>query len=144
MTARKDYVPLVLRERIAQQAQHRCGYYLCSEELLGMPMCIEHIKPQATGGKTIEVNLWLACRRCNEFKGAQTHARDPQTGKRVALFNPRRQVWATHFHWSADGTEIIGQTACGRATMVALQLNNSSIVVTRRHWFSVGWWPPRD
>ena len=109
-----------------------------------MPMSLEHIIPQAAGGPTTEENLWLACCRCNEFKGAQTHARDPHTGDGVALFNPRQQVWEEHFEWSQGGVEILGKTPCGRATVVALKMNNHEIVVARRLWVSAGWWPPRD
>jgi hypothetical protein len=111
---------------------------------MGMPMTLDHIIPQAAGGLTTEENLWLACRRCNEFKGGQTHAYDSQTGEWITLFNPRLQLWAEHFAWSEDGTEILGKTPCGRATVVALQMNNSEIVVARRLWVSAGWWPPQD
>ena len=144
MSPAKAYVPAALRERIIQQAGHHCGYCLRTEALMGMPMTLDHIIPQAAGGSTTEENLWLACRRCNEFKGGQTHAHDPQSGDRVSLFNPRLQIWAEHFAWSKDGVEILGKTPCGRATIVALQMNNSEIVVARRLWVSAGWWPPQD
>jgi hypothetical protein len=62
----------------------------------------------------------------------------------VPLFNPRTQTWALHFAWSADGTEIIGLTATGRATVVALRLNNDEIVGARSLWVQVGWHPPED
>jgi hypothetical protein len=107
-------------------------------------MTLDHIIPQALGGATSEDNLWLACPRCNSFKGTQTHARDPQTDDWVALFDPRHQNWAEHFSWNEDGTEVLGRTSCGRATVVALQMNNAEIVVARRQWISAGWWPPRD
>ena len=105
-------------------------------------MVIDHIIPEAAGGLTSEENLWLACHSCNEFKGAQTHARDPQTGRRVRLFNPRKHRWRDHFTWSEDGTRVVGLTPCGRAIVVALQLNHEEIVAARRQWVSVGWWPP--
>jgi len=72
-----------------------------------MPMEFDHLIPQAAGGITHEENLWLACRRCNAFKGTETHVRDPHGAERVALFNPRQQVWVDHFACSEDGTEII-------------------------------------
>ncbi len=109
-----------------------------------MCMTVDHIIPSAVGGTTTEDNLWLACRCCNEFKGVQTNARDPKTGNVVNLFNPRQQIWHEHFSWSKNGTEIIGKTPCGRATVLALKMNNSEIVVARRMWVSVGWWPPLD
>jgi hypothetical protein len=100
--------------------------------------------PEAAGGPTIEENLWLACVRCNQFKADRTHAQDPLTGELVALFNPRIQVWKEHFAWSTDGTEIIGLTPCGRATVIALHLNRELAILARRQWVSVGWWPPQD
>ncbi len=109
-----------------------------------MSMTLDHIIPQAAAGLTTEENLWLACRRCNEFKGSQTQAYDPETGDQIPLFNPRRQIWREHFEWSENGAEILGKTPCGRATVVALQMNNPEIVVTRRLWVGAGWWPPQE
>jgi hypothetical protein len=103
---------------------------------------LDHIIPIAKGGTDAEDNLWLACRLCNGFKGTQTHARDPGTSRWVRLFNPRRQRWARHFLWSDDGTRIIGRTVCGRATVVALQLNHVIAVMVRREWVAAGWHPP--
>lgn len=109
-----------------------------------MPLEIEHIIPQAAGGLTVRENLWLACHRCNEFKGDRTQAVDPLTGERVALFNPRTQRWREHFTWSPDGTLVVGLTPSGRATVVALQLNNLYVVEARRFWVEAGWHPPTD
>jgi hypothetical protein len=105
---------------------------------------IEHIYPLSKGGTNEEDNLWLACRSCNLFKSNQTHSIDPLTGRRVPIFNPRRQRWRRHFTWSIDGILIIGRTACGRATVAALHLNNLVAVTVRRNWVSVGWHPPTD
>lgn len=137
-------IPVALRKKIREQAQARCGYCLCSEVLIGMSLEFEHLCPLASGGKTTEENLWLSCRRCNEAKGKQTEATDPATSAVVALFNPREQRWEEHFRWSDDGTMIIGASATGRATVVALKLNDPVIVVTRRLWVSGGWWPPTE
>ena len=65
----------------------------------------------------------------HNFKGTQTDALDPETGQRVPLFDPRRQRWSEHFAWSEDGTRVLGQTPCGRATVLALQLNHLIAVV---------------
>jgi 5-methylcytosine-specific restriction endonuclease McrA len=83
MTGRKGRIPDPLRERISREAGYRCGYCLCPQELLGMPMSIEHILPEAAGGTMDPENLWLACRRCNEFKGTHTTGRDPESGADV-------------------------------------------------------------
>ena len=102
---------------------------------------IDHIIPKAKGGTDDESNLWLACRLCNNYKGTQTKAKDSQTNEIINLFNPRQQKWSDHFQWSKDGTEIIGKTPCGRATVIALQLNNLIAVTVRKQWVSAGWHP---
>jgi hypothetical protein len=76
------------------------------------------------------------------LKGIQTHASDPEAGETVPLFNPRIQAWREHFRWSEDGTEMVGLTPTGRATIVALQLNRPMLVSARRRWVLVGWHPP--
>lgn len=133
-----------LRQRIAKQADYRCGYCLTSERLTGIRLTLDHLIPIATGGLTIENNLWVACRPCNEFKGTQTQAFDPQTRRNVLLYNPRIQKWREHFAWNADGTLILGLTAIGRATVEALQMNHDLIVHARRQWVKVGWHPPEE
>lgn len=144
MSTGKTHISVWLRTRVAQEARYRCGYCLRTEELVGMPMTIDHIIAEAAGGTTTEDNLWLACNRCNQFKGTQTKAQDSVTKNIVSFFHPRIQTWSDHFEWSQDGTEIIGKTPSGRVTVTALRMNNPEIVVTRRLWVSAGWWPPQD
>lgn len=51
----------------------------------------------------------------------------------VPLFNPRVDVWEEHFQWSAtDRTILEGITACGRATLLLLQMNHPNMVDIRR------------
>ena len=126
------------------QAGNRCGYCLARQEYLPWVLEIEHIVPKSKGGMDDEENLWLACHACNLFKGTQTHGRDPLTGRWVRLFNPRRQQWKRHFRWSEDGAFVIGRTACGRATVVALNFSNLVAVTVRRNWIAAGWHPPED
>ena len=57
----RTHIPRDLRERVAAQAQHRCGYCLTAEAIAGTPMEVDHIIPEARGGTTEEHNLWLAC-----------------------------------------------------------------------------------
>jgi hypothetical protein len=131
-----------LRLRIENEAQHRCGYCLAHQDYVTWRLEIEHITPKARGGADEISNLWLACHTCNLYKGAKTHARDPLTGRLTPLFNPRRQRWLRHFHWSEDGALIVGQTAIGRATVIALNMNNLIAVTVRRNWIKAGWHPP--
>jgi len=109
---------------------------------MGISLSIDHIIPIAAGGPTTRENLWLACRSCNEFKGYCTHARDPDTGTMVLLFNPRTMDWRTHFTWDEDKTHIIGASPIGRATVEALQLNRPLLVKARHRWVAAGWPPP--
>lgn len=90
MTGRA-HIPRRLHARVAQAAGHCCGYCRTLERITGYRMTVDHIVPEARGGKTLEDNLWLACVACNQFKGVRMQARDPATGRRVRLFNPRKQ-----------------------------------------------------
>jgi hypothetical protein len=136
------YIPDHIRARIRTQAGDRCGYCRSHQSLVLGLLEIEHIIPTARGGDDGEDNLWLACRLCNSYKGVQTHGTDPATGRRIRLFNPRRQRWAQHFGWSTDGVSVLGRTSTGRATVDALQLNNAIAVQVRRAWITAGWHPP--
>lgn len=112
-----------LREEVAFDSRHRCGYCLTAESVVGMPMEIDHLIPRSLGGETARENLWLACTLCNDHKSDRVAAIDPLTGENVRLYDPRRQLWTEHFAWSPAGELIIGQTACGRATVAALKMN---------------------
>ena len=138
------YITSEVRQRVADAAKHRCGYCQTQEAVIGMPLEIEHIVPEAAGGSSEEHNLWLACPRCNRYKGMQTHAVDAQTGERVSLFDPRRQRWNEHFAWEEEGLYVVGLTPTGRATVDALQMNNPFIVYSRQVWIAWGWHPPQE
>ncbi len=134
-------VPDALRQRIATRDRYRCAYCLTTEANCGLAMHIDHIVPEVAGGQTVEGNLCLACFSCN-IQWARETGTDPQTGESVSLFHPLKQIWSEHFTWSRDGTEVIGLTPCGRATVAVLQLNNPVVVSARRRWVSSGWHPP--
>jgi hypothetical protein len=105
---------------------------------------IDHLVPEAHGGTSHERNLWLACPLCNGHKADPVDAVDPHTGTVVRLFNPRQDQWSEHFQWIEGGTTIAGTSAIGRATVVALQMNDPDIVAARRLWVIAGWHPPPD
>ena len=133
-----------LRQRVAKQARYRCGYCQLLELISGIPLTLEHIIPKAKNGSDDEENLWLSCRLCNESKGTLTESIDPDSRNLVTLFNPRTQHWGDHFSWSENGLYVVGQTAIGRATVVALELNQSFRVCSRAIWVEVGKHPPED
>jgi hypothetical protein len=139
----RPYIPPSLRRIVADQAGQRCGYCQTAQAYSGGQLHIDHVIPFAAGGQTIESNLWLACGLCNRYKGTKTHALDPVTNEIVPLFNPRLQVWWEHFAWSEDGLYVIGQTPSGRATVIALKLNNDHLVPARKNWVRAGWHPPK-
>jgi hypothetical protein len=107
-------------------------------------MVLDHVIPLAAGGESTFDNLCLCCYRCNEFKGACSQARDPQTGSIVVLFNPCTQRWRDHFIWSEDGLRVLATSAFGRATVEALRLNDDRLVRARQIWKLVGLHPPLD
>ena len=137
-------VPRTVRARVRARFGNRCAYCLAPQRLVLGFLEIEHVVPRAKGGPDGETNLCLSCQMCNTYKAAQTHAPDPETGRRPRLFNPRRQRWPTHFGWSVDGTHAVGKTATGRATVAALQMNNAVAVAVRREWVAAGLHPPDD
>lgn len=142
MTA--GHVSEQVRERVRAQAGDRCGYCRSPQHLVLAPLEIDHLQPTSRGGSDHESNLWLACRMCNGFKSDQTEGRDPLANRMVLLFNPRTQKWSNHFRWGADQLHILGQTPTGRATVIALQLNNALAVTVRSFWLLAHWHPPQE
>ena len=137
-----DYLSAGLRQQLLEADDRRCAYCQTTESNSGHPMVVDHIHPRSKGGETEFDNLCFACHRCNEFKRSTTELEDPLTGEVTPLFHPRRHVWPEHFAWDAAGIRIIGRTAIGRVTVIALNMNNEVIVDARRNWVSVGWHPP--
>lgn len=138
------YVSEELRARIDAADRRVCCYCRTAEANSGLRLTLDHIAPQSTGGATTFDNVCLACSACNEFKAGATHAVDPASGESVALFHPRTERWGDHFAWSPDATQIEGRTATGRATVLALRMNQPLIVTARGRWARLGWHPPRE
>ena len=133
-----------VRRAVAARDKDRCAYCQTSEDNCGLAMHLDHIVPEAAGGESVVGNLCLACFSCNVAKGAQQAAVDPATGETASLYHPVRQRWTEHFEWSEDDTRIVGKTPTGRATVLALKMNNLTVVFARRRWVSAGWHPPPD
>jgi hypothetical protein len=137
-------IPESVRQRVRQRAGDRCEYCLSPQTLVMGRLQIDHVLPLAKGGSDAEDNLCLACELCNQYKWTKTEAVDPQTSVIVPLFNPRYQAWHRHFVWSENGIEILGKSAAGRATVIALRLNNPLAKAVRRNWVKAGWHPPKQ
>jgi len=82
------------------------------------------------------VNGYLACERCNAFKGTDLSGIDPDTGQVERLFDPRTQVWADHFE--LRGALILGRTSTGRATVAVLGMNEDRRVLLRAEILTLG------
>lgn len=137
------YLTAEQRQYLLQVDDHRCAYCQTSQDNTGQPMVVDHIIPRSKGGKTAVSNLCFACRLCNEYKGDRTALAEPLTHIVVPFFHPRQHKWSDHFTWDDSGVRLIGLTAIGRVTVVALNMNNPVITDARRRWVSAGWHPPR-
>ena len=121
------------RAVIEVRAAFRCEY--CRLPVRGQiaTFPIDHVHPRDSGGETVLSNLALACPHCNGRKWAHTSATDPASTEMVTLFNPRVDQWEDHFQWSAtDRTILEGNSACGRATLLLLQMNHPNMIDIRR------------
>ena len=65
---------------------------------------------------------------------------DPQTREEESVYHPRRERWSVHFRW--EGVRVIGQTATGRATVAALDMNRSLMLAIRQEEANLGRHPP--
>ena len=131
-------MPTKLHLAVAQRAGHCCEYCKYPAGYSPTSFVLEHILPLSKRGLTILLNLAFACQGCNNFKYNFTDAIDPATGQRVLLFNPRLDDWQAHFFWNEDFTQVLGQTAIGRATIERLKLNRPELRHIRRVLFLIG------
>lgn len=123
---------------VRQRANGLCEYCHTSEKWQYVCFTVDHVIPISQGGTNDNENLALACFHCNRRKSNRTAGVDSHTGLHFTLFNPRQDAWSEHFIWSANGTEIIGLTPTGRATIMQLDLNRPRIVSIRAADVAVG------
>lgn len=135
-------LPRHLQEQIRQKANYLCEYCQTNERWQYVRFTFDHVLPLSKGGTNDIENFALACFHCNRRKSNNISAVDPVTGKEVQIFNPRTQRWSEHFEWSEDGSQVIGQTAVGRATIELLQFNRMRIQRIRRADVEAGRHPP--
>lgn len=133
-------VPASIRRLVTQHAGNRCEYCRLSQAGQEALFHVDHILPEMDGGLTVLENLALACVSCSLRKGARQLAPDPQTGRLVALFHPRKQRWSVHFRW--QGFRLVGISATGRASVEALKLNRLVILTIRSEEAYFGRFPP--
>lgn len=131
-------MPSALYHAVAARAGHRCEYCLAPEAIFNVPFELDHIIPQALGGRTDLTNLALACRSRNVHKGTSGQARDPKSRLTAPLFNPHLDHWDDHFRLDLRSGRVEGLTSTGRATARHLAMNSRRAVRARRLWLSLG------
>jgi hypothetical protein len=119
-----------LRDLVRSRAAGLCEYCRIPEQQTLAEHEIDHVIALKHGGQTIEDNLALCCAICNRYKGSDIASIDPDTGVVTALYHPRRNVWQEHFE--VRGAEIFGSSACGRATVRLLRMNQPARLRERK------------
>lgn len=122
-------IPIALRRLVIHRSGDRCEYCCLAQAGQVATFHIDHIAPEIAGGSTTEDNLALACVSCSLRKGARQLIEDPTTTEMVSIFHPRQQKWKEHFSW--NDVEVVGLTAVGRATIIALSLNRPIMLAIR-------------
>lgn len=112
---------LTLIRQVFERAGGLCEYCRLPAEFFPLTFHVDHITPRQHGGSTEWDNLALACLHCNRHKGPNLAGLDPISGELARLFDPRRDLWVEHFEWL--GTDLVGRTAIGRATVRVLAIN---------------------
>lgn len=125
---------------MTERARDRCEYCGLAAEGQAATFHVDHIVPQVSGGLTVCENLALACIHCSLRKGARRTAKDPRSSEMAPLFHPRLDSWEKNFRW--NGVKLVGRTASGRATVVALDLNSAEHRVIRGFESRLGRHPP--
>jgi hypothetical protein len=138
----KIYIPVDIQRQIRNCFANCCAYCRTAEALTVAIFEFEHIVPRSAGGATVFANLCLSCPTCNRYKSHLLRAVDPVTFVEVPLFHPQQDRWIDHFSWNEAATEIIGATATGRATIVALRMNRPQLIRLRRMWVAMNEHPP--
>jgi HNH endonuclease len=131
-----------IQEQVRQRAKYLCEFCHADERWQYVKFTVDHLVPLSLGGNDHPDNLALACFHCNRRKTNKLVAIDLQTETEVSLFNPRQDNWQDHFIWSVDSLMIIGLTAIGRATVLALLLNRDRVIPIRAADFEIGRHPP--
>lgn len=120
-----------------RRAAARCEYCRLPEAADEWPFHVDHIVGRVHGGNDHVGNLAWSCTQCNVHKGSNFASIDPESGARVDLFNPRRDVWGEHFWVDGEGM-LVGRTPSGRATVRLLDMNGSPQLALRRELIHLG------
>jgi hypothetical protein len=134
-----ETIPPSLRQLVFERAEGRCEYCLLPQAVVAYKHEPDHIIPRQHDGQTTADNLALACSRCNRYKGYNVGSFDPESGDLVPFFNPRTQVWSTHFR--LEGAFILPLTPAGRVTVKMLHFNDADRVEERERLLAFNLYP---
>ena len=112
-----------------QRAKDQCEYCRLPQGVSPLPHQVDHIIARKHHGPTKADYLALSCFFLNRFKGPNIAGVDPQSGRIVRLFHPRKDRWPRHFTW--DRLLLIGRNRVGRATVDVLEINHPEFVAWR-------------
>jgi hypothetical protein len=126
---------------VTERAFARCEYCRAPQVVTGATFHIEHIGPSARGGQDDLSNYALCCSTCNGHKADFVTGIDPESGRKIALFNPRRDRWGRYFRFAPASLRVIGITSKGRATVARLLMNEPKQIEARSLWVEIGLYP---
>lgn len=129
-----------LERLVGERSRSRCEYCLLPQTHSPLPHQIDHIIARKHRGPTTADNLALSCFFCNSHKGPNIAGIDPESGRVVRLFHPRKDRWRRHFEW--DGAALVGRTRVGRATILVLEINRFEFMAWREAMIREGNFPP--
>lgn len=129
-------------QQVLEDFKWRCAY--CQMPAIYLPRGLEkeHILPRSKKGSDTAPNICPACSNCNGHKADKIFSVDPHSGKKTALFHPRKQNWNEHFTWDQTGVKVLGLSPTGRATISALKMNLPEILAWRAIIVRLGGYPP--
>ena len=120
------------RELVRQRADGRCEYCRLPQDAAPFfTFHVEHIRARQHQGGDDPSNLAFACPDCNAKKGPNVATVSQDSGRLVELFNPRIHRWEEHF--AMVGSEIVGTSEIGRATVALLNMNEEERMIVRAH-----------
>ena len=137
------YISVAVQREVMRLSEGYCEYCLHPEAYATDFYHFDNILPLFEGGSNEVANIARSCGRCNILKNQKTVAFDPLTGQISELYNPRKDKWTNHFHWSDDDLLVHGRTEIGRTTVDLLQLNRQNAINLRQLLKNAGLHPPR-
>jgi HNH endonuclease len=127
-----------LRQTIAARANLLCEYCLVAEADTFYGCEVDHIISLKHGGSSEADNLAYACALCNRSKGSDIGSIST-TGEFTRFFNPRTDLWTTHF--LLEQAVIRPLTTVGEVTAHIFEFNNSARLHEREEMIRFGKYP---